>query len=468
MTRLVVISNRVATPGRQQAAQGGLAVALVAALRQSGGIWFGWNGKVTRYPGRQPSLHEDGPITFATLPLSQRGYHDYYMGYANSSLWPLFHFQLHAFDYQRAWLEGYQRVNRHLARKLLPLLHGDEAVWVHDYHCIPMGAELRNAGVQQPLGFFLHIPFPPYQVLRVLPDYEYLLQCLCQYNLVGLQTEADRLAFVDAVLQTDPQARVHGDHLQAWGRTLRTHAFPISIHVDEVAAMAERGRRSTQTRRLQSRMTDHRELIIGIDRLDYSKGLPQRFRAFERLLERYPGNRGSVEFLQIAAPSRTDVPQYQEIRDELNALSGEINGRYAEYDWIPLHYLNKAFVRATIMGFLSISRVGLVTPLRDGMNLVAKEFVAAQDPQDPGVLVLSKFAGVAYELGDALIVNPYDLDEVAEALSTALAMPLQERTRRWRAMLEVLQHNDLFHWTDAFLQALTAPARKPVSLPRHA
>ena len=463
----MVVSNRVATPGRKQAAQGGLAVALVAALQKEGGVWYGWNGKVTGYPGKQPSLHQDGNISFATLPLSKRAYNEYYMGYANSSLWPLFHIQPHAFEYHRQWLDGYQRVNRHFARKLLPLLEGDELIWVHDYHFIPLAAELRNAGVQQPLGFFLHIPFPPYQVLRTLPDYEFLLKSLCQYDLAGFQTESDRHAFIDSVMQTEDQARQYGDCLYAWGRKLRTRSFPIGIHVDEVVAMAERGRRSTQTRRLQSRLLDHRDLIIGINRLDYSKGLPQRFRAFERLLERYPSNRGNVEFLQIAAPSRTDVPQYQDIQEELNSLSGQINGKYAEYDWIPLHYLNKAFARATIMGFLSISRVGLVTPLRDGMNLVAKEFAAAQDPEDPGVLILSAFAGAAHELQDALIVNPYDIDEVAEALSTALAMSLRERSERWDAMLAVLKSNDVFHWTNSFLDCLIGDTKKPARLSQH-
>lgn len=461
MKRLVVVSNRVAASGRKQAVQGGLAVALVAALEKSGGVWFGWNGKVTRYPGKQPSLQQVGNTTFATLPLSKRGYNEYYMGYANSSLWPLFHMQLHAFEYDRLWRDGYQRVNRHFARKLLPLLKGDEIIWVHDYHLIPLADELRKAGVDQPIGFFLHIPFPPFEVLRALPDYEYLLRVLCEYDLLGFQTDSDQHAFINGVTHVCADARVGKNSLSAWGRNIRTETFPIGIQVEEVVAMAERGRRSTQTRRLQSRLLDHRDLIIGVERLDYSKGLPERFRAFQRLLERYPGNRGNVEYLQIAAPSRTDVQQYRDMQQELNSLAGQINSKYAEYDWIPLHYLNRAFARATIMGFLSVSRVGLVTPLRDGMNLVAKEFAASQDPEDPGVLVLSSLAGAAYELTDALIVNPYDIDEVAEALSTALAMPLKERSERWRGMMEVLKRNDVFRWAESFLESLNCTRNTP-------
>jgi trehalose 6-phosphate synthase len=447
--------------------QGGLAVALVSALEKAGGIWFGWNGKVTRYPGKQPSLQQEGNITFATLPLSKRGYNEYYMGYANSCLWPLFHLQLHAFEYDRLWREGYQRVNRHFARKLLPLLEGDEVIWVHDYHLIPLARELRDAGVDQPLGFFLHIPFPPFEVLRTLPEYESLLYELCQYDLLGFQIDADKHSFINSVAEACPEMRVADGSITAWNRTVEVRNFPIGIHVDEVVEMAERGRRSTQTRRLQSRLLNHRDLIIGIDRLDYSKGLPERFRSFQRLLERYPGNRGNVEFLQIAAPSRTDVPQYKEIQQELNTLAGQINGRYAEYDWIPLHYLNKAFARATIMGFLSISRVGLVTPLRDGMNLVAKEFAAAQDPADPGVLVLSSLAGAAEELHEALIVNPYDVDEVAEALSTALSMPLAERSERWHGMMAVLKKNDVFRWADTFIDCLIGTRRGGLRQLRH-
>lgn len=454
MKRLVVVSNRVAASGRKQAVQGGLAVALVAALEKSGGVWFGWNGKVTRYPGKQPSLQQEGNTTFATLPLSKRGYNEYYMGYANSSLWPLFHMQLQAFEYDRLWTEGYRRVNRHFARKLLPLLEGDEIIWVHDYHLIPLADELRKAGVDQPIGFFLHIPFPPFEVLRALPDYEYLLRALCEYDLLGFQTDSDQHAFINSVTHACTDARVGKNSLSAWGRNIRTETFPIGIQVEEVVAMAERGRRSTQTRRLQSRLLDHRDLIIGVERLDYSKGLPERFHAFQRLLERYPGNRGNVEYLQIAAPSRTDVPQYREMQQELNSLAGQINSKYAEYDWIPLHYLNRAFARATIMGFLSVSRVGLVTPLRDGMNLVAKEFAASQDPEDPGVLVLSSLAGAAHELTDALIVNPYDIDEVAEALSTALSMPLKERSERWQGMMQVLKQNDVFQWAESFVDCL--------------
>ena len=451
-----MVSNRVALPRRDQAAQGGLAVALVSALEKFGGIWFGWDGKITPHPGKNPTRQKTGNVTYATLPLSKRGYQEYYMGYANSSLWPLFHCQLQAYEYQRQWREGYYRVNRMFARKLLPLLHRKDVIWIHDYHLIPLASELRNAGVKSPLGFFLHIPFPPFEVLEALPGYQDLLRHLCDYDLIGFQTESDRRAFLDCV-ENVYRGRFHKRRnvLSVLDRELRVQVFPIGIQVDEVVRMAERGRKSSQNKRLQARLLDHRDLIIGIDRLDYSKGLPERFLSFERLLERYPANRGNVEYLQIAAPSRTDVPQYGEIRRRLNTLAGQINGKYAEYDWIPLHYLNKAFSRATIMGFLSISRVGLITPLKDGMNLVAKEFAAAQDPADPGVLVLSSLAGAANELTDALIVNPYDIDAVAEALQRALSMPLKERTARWRGMMHALQKNDVFTWADAFISGLT-------------
>lgn len=459
MTRLVIISNRVAMPGKNKSAQGGLAVALVSALERSGGIWYGWSGEISSVPGKKPKIEQRENVCYATIPLTKKGYNEYYAGYANSSLWPLFHCQLHEFSYNREWLEGYMRVNRMYARRLLPLLEKGDVIWVHDYHFIPLAQRLREADIDLPIGFFLHIPFPPYDVLRALPDHIELLKQLCEYDLVGFQTTADLENFVECVVaaQETKIARSKlkkGNVLQVWGNKLRVGVFPIGIDVNEVVHMAERGSKSKETKRLISRLIDHRDLIIGVDRLDYSKGLEERLIAYERLLKNYPSNRGRVEYLQIAAPSRIDVPHYAEVRRQLNYKAGEINSRYSEYDWVPLHYLNKAFSRATIMGFLSIARVGLVTPVKDGMNLVAKEFVAAQNPEDPGVLILSSMAGAANELTDALIVNPYDTDAIVDALELALSMPLEQRLKRWKNMMKVLSRNDVFHWADTFIAAL--------------
>ncbi|MEE8320887.1 MAG: alpha,alpha-trehalose-phosphate synthase (UDP-forming) [Gammaproteobacteria bacterium] len=454
MSRLVVVSNRVSMPKRNHSAQGGLAVAMLSAIQEYNGLWFGWDGRITESAGKRPSIQKQDNVTYASLPLSKTDYNEYYKGYSNSVLWPLFHTLVHEFNYKREFKEGYRRVNTMFARKLVRLLDPSDIIWIHDYHLIPLAHELRKAGIKQPMGFFLHIPFPPLEVLRILPGYEFLLQNLCEYDLLGFQADNDKHSFINCIENTCPEMSHRKGLVSAWNKKLRVGTFPIGISVDEVVKMATHGRTSVQNKRLKAAMLGTRQLIIGVERLDYSKGLVQRFRAFERLLERYPDNRGKIEFLQVAAPSRTDVPQYQEIRSELYAVAGKINGRFSEYDWTPLHYLNKAFTRATVMGFLSISRIGLVTPLRDGMNLVAKEFIAAQDPEDPGVLVLSCLAGAANEMEDALIVNPYDIDEVAEALETGMNMPLKERTRRWRNMMEILHNNNISHWAKSFLDAL--------------
>ena len=428
MSRLVVVSNRVAKPGKDRAAQGGLAVALVSALEQEGGIWYGWSGEIKQSSSKLPAIKVHDKVTYATIPFEKKAYREYYIGYSNRSLWPLFHCQLSEFEYNREWLTEYLKVNGRFAEKLLPMLEPDDIIWVHDYHFIPLCRYLRDLDVDLPIGFFLHIPFPPYDILRAIPDYEMLLRHLCDYDLVGFQTQGDLDNFVECVLALQPgRSRTKywkGNVLNVWGSQVKLGVYPIGIDVTEVVKMAERGRKSADTRRLVSRLVDHRDLIIGIDRLDYSKGLEERMIAYERLLKTYPSYRGKVEYLQIAALSRTDIPEYAEVRRELNYLAGEINSRYSEYDWVPLHYLNKAFPRSTIMGFLSISRVGLVTPVKDGMNLVAKEFVASQDPDDPGVLILSSLAGAACEMTDALIVNPYDIDDIVEALASALSMSL--------------------------------------------
>ncbi|MGA9854904.1 MAG: trehalose-6-phosphate synthase, partial [Gammaproteobacteria bacterium] len=311
----------------------------------------------------------------------------------------------------------------------------------------------RAAGTMQRLGFFLHIPFPSPDVLRALPVHIQLLSDLLNYDLLGFQTEMDAKAFLGAVELLYPEADIQGDTVKVHGRSVHVRAFPIGIDVDGVAQMAKEGRQGVHGRRLQASLTG-RKLIIGVDRLDYSKGLPERFRAYGRLLELQTEYRRHVVLLQIAPLSRTEVPEYEDIRSELNTIAGDIHARFAEYDWLPLRYMTSGFQRATIMGFLSIASVGLVTPLRDGMNLVAKEYIAAQPQNDPGMLVLSSLAGAAQELQDAIIVNPYDMDGVAAGLAQALAMPLEERQARWAKMLAVLRARDIYHWVADFLEAL--------------
>jgi trehalose 6-phosphate synthase len=452
-SRLVVVSNRVTPVTSRKVMAGGLAAGVLAALRESGGIWFGWSGEVSEAPSSEPAVHSHGKISYLTCDLSRRDYEEYYNGYSNRTLWPLLHYRLDLTAFERVQYDTYLRVNRHLASRLLPYLEPDDMIWVHDYHLIPFAEELRKMGVGVPIGFFLHTPLPPADLLVALPRHDKLLRSLFAYDLVGFQTDNDVRNFRDYI-QREVNGRLGEDGLcTAFGRTIRVGAFPIGIDADDFAALADTPEAVRQRRILEKSVMD-RDVIIGVDRTDYSKGLPSRLRAFELLLENYPVNRGRVHLLQITPPSREHVPEYAEIRAEIEGLSGHINGRFAEFDWVPIRYISKAYNRRILSGFFRASNVGLVTPLRDGMNLVAKEYVAAQNPDDPGVLVLSRFAGAARQMDRALIVNPYDLNQVAESIQEALEMPLDERRSRWRGIMEDLRRDDIDHWRESFVNAL--------------
>jgi trehalose 6-phosphate synthase len=454
MARLVVVSNRVADPRKPGA--GGLAVALGEALSASGGLWFGWSGRtVESSSGNKVHSQRAGPVTLATIDLSTADHHAYYLGYSNSVLWPVFHYRLDLADFDAGDIEGYRRVNRLMAHKLMPLLQPDDIVWVHDYHLIPMAAELRAMGSGHRIGFFLHIPLPPRTIVAAIPQHGWLMRSLLAYDMVGFQSRTDREHFIDYVLQESGGERQGEDRLHAYGRTVRARAVPIGVDVDEFRVLGE-GAEAQEMLRSMRETYVNRRLLVGVDRLDYSKGLPQRIRAFRRLLEQYPENRRSATLIQVAAPSREGVEAYADLRHQLETLSGGVNGDFGELDWMPVRYIRRAVARRRLPGLYAASAVGLVTPLRDGMNLVAKEYVAAQDPADPGVLVLSRFAGAAEQLTDALLVNPYDTAGMADAIQQALRMPRDERILRHERLLRNVREFDVHWWARDFLQALQA------------
>ena len=452
MARLVVVSNRVADPRKPGA--GGLAVALGEALQESGGLWFGWSGRTVDVSSGG-SLHTQraGEVTLTTIDLSHADHDAYYLGYSNGVLWPVFHYRLDLADFDAADIEGYRRVNRLMAHKLMGLLRPDDIIWVHDYHLIPMAAELRAMGCGHRIGFFLHIPLPPRTILAAIPQHGWLMRSLLAYDLVGFQSKADLEHFAQYVVTEAEGQRQDEDRFHAYGRTVRARAVPIGIDVDEFEAL---GRAADAQDMLKTMRETYpkRQLLVGVDRLDYSKGLPQRIRAFRRLLELYPENRRSATLIQVAAPSRENVEAYADIRHQLESLCGALNGDFGELDWMPVRYIRRAVARKRLPGLYQACRVGLVTPLRDGMNLVAKEYVAAQDPADPGVLVLSRFAGAAEQLRDALLVNPYDTAGTADAIQQALRMPLDERRIRHARLLQNVREFDIHWWARDFLQAL--------------
>ncbi|HEU0220678.1 MAG TPA: trehalose-6-phosphate synthase [Paracoccaceae bacterium] len=456
MNRLIVASNRVADPGGG-AQSGGLAVGIGDALRDLNGLWFGWNGEtVAEEAGTGMHLERRSGVAVATQPLTREEYECYYLGYSNRALWPVLHYRLDLAQFDTKAFTVYREVNRRFARALAALIQPGDVVWIHDYHLIPLGAELRAVGITNRLGFFLHIPFPPPELISALPDHEWLIDTLFACDVIGFQTDQDLENFRRYLEQTEDRKTPEVCPYRCSGRSPLIRTYPIGIDVDAFAAMANTQEAQERIRRL-ARETP-RTHIIGVDRLDYSKGLPDRFRAFQRFLERYPEHRKQAVLMQIAPPTREELSAYSDIRTELERLSGAINGAYGDFDWTPVRYIHRLVSRDTLAALFRGSQIGLVTPLRDGMNLVAKEYIAAQDPEDPGVLVLSQFAGAAADLREAIIVNPYDADEVAQSLHQALTMPAGERRERHAALLQRIRDRDAANWRRQFLEDLRGDA----------
>ena len=455
MARLVVVSNRVGIPDRSARA-GGLEVAIRPALKQRGGVWFGWSGRaVDNDPGPAKTVEHEN-VSYVTINLRKDDYEEFYNGFANRVLWPILHYRLDLAEFTRRDLGGYFRVNEFFARNLETVLRPDDVIWVHDYHMIPLAKTLRERGHKNRIGFFIHVPCPPPEILTALPNHEQLIPTLGQYDLVGFQTEIDAANFSRYLENESNWKRVDADSFAFDNRTVRIGVFPVGVETEAFARLARRAIESDFVREVLESLSG-RAMIIGVDRLDYSKGLPERMNAFERFLINFPDWRGKVTYLQITPRSRTGIQEYADIGRLVGEAVGRINGTYGEASWTPVRYINKAHSRTALAGLYRAARAALVTPLRDGMNLVAKEFVAAQNPDDPGVLILSRFAGAARECTAALLVNPYDSEGVAIAINRALAMPLEERRQRHAANFKVLVANDLTHWAERFLSTLDPP-----------
>jgi trehalose 6-phosphate synthase len=460
LAQLVIVSNRVAVPDDKGIARaGGLEVAVKASLKRMSGIWFGWSGKVTSHSKIKTHEIVRDKVRYIVLDLTKEDHQEYYNGFANRVLWPILHYRVDLAEFSRRDLSGYLRVNDHFARRLHEVLEPDDIVWVHDYHLIPLARALRDLGHRNRIGFFLHIPCPPPEILTALPNHERLIPTLCDYDLVGFQTGDDAFNF-SRYLTRECGLHSLDFNFNVGERKMRVDVFPVGIETAAFARLAQRSERLPLVRRVVDSLVG-RTMIIGVDRLDYSKGIAQRLAAFERFLTTQPDWRGKVTYLQIAPKSRTEIPEYSDIEQFVGSTAGRINGAFGEADWTPIRYVNRPYGRSTLAGLYRASRIGLVTPLRDGMNLVAKEYVAAQNPEDPGVLILSRFAGAARECTAAVLVNPYDIDSVAGAIGQALSMPLAERRERYEAIYKVLSRNDIQHWADRFLTALEQEPAAP-------
>jgi trehalose 6-phosphate synthase len=453
LARIFIISNRVANPNRDGVHAGGLEVALRATLKRHSCVWLGWSGEVKPKGKARTQTIRQNNITYIVTDLTREDFEEYYNGFANRVLWPILHYRLDLAEFSRRDLTGYMRVNEHFATELDRVIKPDDVIWVHDYHLMPLAKALRARGYQNRIGFFLHIPLPPPEILTAMPNSEQLISALCHYDLVGFQTDGDGANFA-RYLANELGTPMHlSRRLGSNNRAMRIGTFPVGIETEDFNRRARRAARSSFVRRVRDSVPG--ELIIGVDRLDYTKGITLRLDAYESFLKAHHQWRRKVTYLQITPKSRSQIAEYAQMQRTVDTAAGRINATYGDVSWSPVRYVNRAYSRTALAGLFHCSRAGLVTPLRDGMNLVAKEYVAAQDPEDPGVLILSRFAGAAAELREALLVNPYDPEAVGAAIVRALEMPIIERQQRHTALYKALLKNDISQWGDRFLTSLT-------------
>ncbi len=451
--RLVAVSNRTAAGSESRA--GGLAVALWDSLAETSGVWIGWSGAtLDSLRARPRKIVEDG-VSFVLADMTKPEYESYYLGYSNSVLWPVMHNRLDLAVFDGSYFETYEAINWRFARIVEEESKPGDLIWVHDYHFFLLARFLKQTGWSGRCGFFLHIPFPGPEIFRAIPSHRALGKGLMAYDVIGLQTEQDVENLTNYFCSEFDAEELGDNKLKIEDRTVQLLHCPIGIDVDGFSRLATEDVANEAAGRIAS-MLGQRDLVIGVDRMDYSKGLPQRFEGMALLFDQHPELHGKISYTQIAPPSRSVVGEYVQLRQQLDELTGRINGDHGDLDWIPIRYLARGYRRDEIAGLYRLAKVGLVTPLQDGMNLVAKEYVAAQDPDNPGVLILSQFAGAAEQMSEALIINPHDNQAIADAVVEALNMPLDERKRRWRILYDGICQQDISWWREQFLSAFDA------------
>jgi trehalose 6-phosphate synthase/phosphatase len=467
--RLLVVSNRLPIVLEKKDAgwtlkpgSGGLVSALAPVLSHRGGVWIGWPGLALDEGGEWEAVlsggYRDRGYDLVPVLLSAEEVHGFYEGFSNGILWPLFHDLLGRCDFQPSFWYTYLEVNRKFATATVENSREDDFIWVQDYQLIHVAQFLREQTTEaRQAGFFLHIPFPPLDIFLKLPWREQILNAFLAYDLIGFQTARDLRNFLTClqylllpeieICDSGPLTAVRIGH-----RTVHVGAFPIGIDAKSYEATARSEEVARRTEDLRTRMGPF-PLILGVDRLDYTKGVPERLEAFRSLLRRYPEMREKAIFLQVVVPSREGVPEYQALKARVERLVGEINGEFSVPGWVPLHYQYKSLGRRGLVALYRLARIGFVTSIKDGMNLVAKEYCACQVDRS-GVLVLSEFAGAAAQLQrGALLVNPHDIEGMADALKQGLDMEFGERRRRMEIMQEVLREQDIFWWVDNYLRA---------------
>ena len=477
MNRLIIVSNRLpftldsagedlwtVTP-----AVGGLVSAVEPVLRERGGTWIGWPGIAGKIPqGPLAEATRDAGYNVVPVALSETERDEFYYGYSNEVIWPLFHDLQNFCNFEPAYWQAYKQVNERYADAIIRNARPDDFIWIHDYHLMYVAQALRERSISKSLSrltFFLHIPFPPYDIFSKLPQQRRLLHALLQFDLLGLQTRRDVRNFLQCVRRVMPDAKFlsRGERhvIRFEDRKIRVGHFPIGIDFDSFENGAKSEAVSQRSQQLRASFP-HCQLILGSDRLDYSKGIPERLRAFRNALERYPELHRRVVLIQIVVPSRVDIPKYHEFKGCIDRLVGDINGRFSTNNWIPVQYHFRGLNREELLAHYRACDIAFITPLKDGMNLVAKEYCACRIDED-GVLVLSQFAGAATQLKpDTLLVNPYDVEQMADTILKAFRMSGPERARRMKRMRRLVRKENVFWWVDSFLKAgATLGGRSP-------
>ena len=467
--RLVAVSNRLpcrvafdADRGEWEVhpSSGGLVTAMSPVLRDRGGLWIGWPGVAAEEEAPLerllPPLTEELGFELAPVSLTEAERDNFYLGFSNEVVWPLFHDLQTLYNFDPAYWRTYRTVNRKYARAISENAKSGDYVWVHDYHLMMAASELRELGYEGRVGFFLHTPFPSPDIYMKLPWRFEILQGLLEYDLIGFQTLRDRRNFLQCVRRLLADVPMAGSgavvSCRVEGRDVRVGSFPISIDFEDFAEAGADPAVVGRCADLRKNLPD-RQLILGVDRLDYTKGIPYRLSGYRKALKEYPELRGRVTLIQLVVPSREVIPEYNELKEEIERLVGRINGEYTRQGWVPIYYMYRSLERKELIALYRCADVALITPLKDGMNLVAKEFCAA-DVEESSVLVLSEFAGAADQLqGGALLVNPYDIEGLAAAIHRAYGMEREERGRRMRELRQAIRDQDIFWWVDLFLRA---------------
>lgn len=479
--RLIVVSNRLpftckrGITGEWKIAPGagGLVTALLPVLRNRGGTWIGWPGTASEdaadLEATLSGTLDNAGYTLKPVMLTAEEMHKFYQGFSNEIIWPLFHDLQMLCNFEPDYWHVYQEVNRNYAEVISENSTDTDFIWVHDYHLMNVATELRRMGRRSKTGFFLHIPFPSLDIFVKLPWRLQLLRALLDYDIIGFQTLRDRRNFIQCIraLMEDVTCQGKGQVLTvtAAGREIRVGSFPIGIDYEGFLKQAA-GRTVGDKAAHLHRMMPDRQLILGVDRLDHTKGIPDRLRAFRHALVRHPELHERVTLIQVVVPSREEIPKYHELKTQIDRLVGEINGQFTRPGgWVPIHYIFRNLEFTDLLAYYRAAEIALVTPLKDGMNLVAKEFCTCSIEEN-SVLILSEFAGAAAQLQrGALLVNPHDIEGMADTIYAAFVMDKEERRARMRGLRRSTRKNGIFWWVDSFLSAAIAKDLNAFPLP---